>query len=588
MYNFDMSVYHRLNFPAQQRCCEVSPARVLMSVFLAATLFMFFIPRTVVRAQDEAPSEERYDVDSGFRPVQDGFNFPNYGISGCRDAFCIRTFPVTNLTTTEMVRLFGRDVCSNAENVVNGEPCALSNVAASWMKNVNRELNNGHCEGLSILAARFFNGSLSPEQFGAERVSELILSGNPRFQREIAYWYATQLLTETEVIEETPVSLLRSLILAFREDPNQIIQLGIYRRDLQVGHTVSAYAIREMGDGIFRVMVYDSNFPQIERFITINAKTNSWQYFGNALPTREASVYSGEGEYNPIGRILLTEKTEGFHCDFCPAGRRDGDNASTIKLVTNGNVNIFVADETGKKSGRDWKSGQLYNELSGVTFRRIAGTNSTVFPSDQRYYFWLNAPAASEWKRFKVTMTSAGSILTLKNVMESYEYPTMTYRPAALDEDVYFESYDVLFSPVAPPEIELIVSGSENAKDGEMKVKFAVERIGEAPETANLNIFILHFQELGIVGIETYAANDEDLARLRDVKLRFNGMIEVFGADRNLSVETGTLERPLEVGLNGAVYFDYGSWLENGTLPVSIEPDGMTDELVMFEIGDSP
>ena len=82
-----------------------------------------------------------------------------------------------------------------------------------------------------------------------------------------------------------------------RENPDRIIQLGLYRRDRQFGHTVSAYAIRDMGEGIFRVMVYDSNFPAIERFITIDVKTNSWQYLGSSLPTAKTTIYSGEGTF---------------------------------------------------------------------------------------------------------------------------------------------------------------------------------------------------------------------------------------------------------------------------------------------------
>ena len=40
---------------------------------------------------------ELYDVDSGFRPVKDGFSFVNYGEVGCSDPLCFREFPNTLL-----------------------------------------------------------------------------------------------------------------------------------------------------------------------------------------------------------------------------------------------------------------------------------------------------------------------------------------------------------------------------------------------------------------------------------------------------------------------------------------------------------
>ena len=148
------------------------------------------------------------------------------------------------------------------------------------------------------------------------------------------------------------------------------------------------------GEGIFRVMVYDSNFPAIERFITIDVKTNSWQYLGSSLPTAKTTIYSGEGTFNPIRRIEMNEKLDGFHCEFCPTPEEAAD--APVRIVTNVKTDIFIADETGKKAGTDWKTGEFFDELPGVTFRQILGTNSAVFPRDQQYFFWLNSPNDQE------------------------------------------------------------------------------------------------------------------------------------------------------------------------------------------------
>lgn len=510
---------------------------------------------------------ESYDVDSGFRPIKDGFSFVNYGEVGCSDPLCFREFPIVNLGVDEMVRLFGRSVCVNPDA---DESCALSKVAASWMENANAAMNNGHCEGLSILSALFYRGVLAPDRFGAPTVDQLFLPGNTRLQREIAYWYATQLLTETVVVEEDPIALLRTLILALRENPDRIIQLGLYRRDRQFGHTVSAYAIRDMGEGIFRVMVYDSNFPAIERFITIDVKTNSWQYLGSSLPTAKTTIYSGEGTFNPIRRIEMNEKLDGFHCEFCPTPEEASD--APVRIVTNGKTDIFIADETGKKAGVDWKTGESFDELPGVTFRQILGTNSAVFPRDQQYFFWLNSPNDQQWQRFHVSLTEPGSILTLTNVLESYEYPTLTYRPADPDANISFESFDVLASPNALPEISYVVAN----QSVEARIAFQPEAIGNLEEVPNLNIFLFHDESIGTIAIEVYPAKESEAsAAAEDFSLRFNGRIELYQGEKALTAESAAFLQPVEIGLGGRFTFNYLEWGETGRLRFDVLPSEM-------------
>ena len=542
------------------RLCRVVPALI----------FVFAL--TLGAGGPRAVQSETYDVDTGFRPEKDGFSFLNYGESGCRDPLCIQTFPIVNLGVAEMERLFGRSVCSNGES---DEPCRLSALAESWMREANRAMNNGHCEGLSIMAARFFERSLDPARFGDSAVNRLQLIGNERLQREIAFWYATQLLTETITVEESPVDLLRSLILEMRENPDRVVQLGIYRRDFQSGHTVSAYAIKDLGDGIFRVMVYDSNHPRLERFITINAKTNSWQYLGSALPTGKAAVYSGEGTFNPIRRIALTEKENGFLCDFCPMARDDSE--SSVRIVTNGKTGIFVADDEGKKTGTDWKSGETYAELPGVRLRRILGTNSATFPRDKRYYFWLNAPSDRSWQRFNVSLTGPGSILSLTNVLESYEYPTLTYRPADPERELSFESYDVLFTAAALPEISYMIANEPI----EARITLRPELIGDPITVPNLNIFILHDQSYGTIGIEIYPAKDSEQFAWADFSLRFHGTIELFSRDSSLIFSTNTLAVPLDAGTDGSIYLNYFDWLKTGSLKIDVMPDLKSDMRVI-------
>lgn len=513
-----------------------------------------------------------YDVDSGFRPDEDGFSFVNYGERGCSDPLCFRTFPVVNLTVEEMVRLFGRDVCVNS---TSDEPCRLSQVAAGWMKNANDLMRDGHCEGISILAAYFYEGKIDPSRFGAAKVNELILNGNTRLQREIAYHYATQLLTETIAFEETPIELLRTLIHLFRENENQVVQLGLYRRDTHLGHTVSAYGIQDMSGGIFRIMIYDSNYPSLERFITVDAKQNTWRYLGSSLPTASNAIYSGEGNFNPIRRIVSPYSEIPYHCYFCPM-TADGTEPF-VRITTNGKTNIFIADNAGNKAGTDWKDGQVYDELEGVAFRRILGANTASFPSDKRYYLWLNAPGDRQWQRFPVSLTEPGSILTLTNALESYEYPTLTYQPASADQEIPFESYDVLVTPIALPEITYITVNG----DVETRVALKPELIADGEAIPNLNIFILHDEKQGMIGFEIYAANDHDLEQWDAFMLRFHGTIELFDEDRTTVVSLDSLDTPLDATIDGSFSFNYLDWSKEDIFRIVISPDAVKDARVV-------
>jgi len=61
------------------------------------------------------------------------------------------------------------------------------------MEWVNSTMEYGHCEGMAVLSILFQRGILNPADFGAARTRDLVLEGNQKLQREIAYWYATMI-----------------------------------------------------------------------------------------------------------------------------------------------------------------------------------------------------------------------------------------------------------------------------------------------------------------------------------------------------------------------------------------------------------
>ena len=221
---------------------------------------------------------------------------------------------VENLTAAEMVRLFGPQVC---KSVSQDGTCTLTQVAKAWMNEINQIVANGHCEGMAVLSSLFYSGLADPSDYGASSVNNLKLLNNRALQREIAYWVTTQWFMDDYLIEKDPTTQLKYLVSHFNSDPDTPIPLGIYQRNRSGGHAITAYAVIDHGDGIYYVMVYDNNYPNEERYITINTNKNSWSYKTAVNTWSSVGDYSGQGKNNMIQIGPVEPRLGTFKCDFC-------------------------------------------------------------------------------------------------------------------------------------------------------------------------------------------------------------------------------------------------------------------------------
>ena len=267
-------------------------------------------------------------ADTGFRVGTDGFSFENYGSQVCSSGYSMwggDCYKVENLTSAEMVRLFGTQVCKSVDK--NGK-CTLTKVAERWMNEINQVVANGHCEGMAVLSSLFYSGIENPADFGSKSVNKLQLKGNSALQREIAYWFTTQWFMDDYLIENDPKTQLNYLIKHFDSDPNTVIPLGIYSCagggsfygggcTQTAGHAIAAYAVIDHGNGIYYVMVYDNNYPNEEKYITIDTNRNTWSYKTSTNPWSTAGNYSGSGKTNPIQIGPVEPRLGKFKCDFC-------------------------------------------------------------------------------------------------------------------------------------------------------------------------------------------------------------------------------------------------------------------------------
>ena len=281
-------------------------------------IILFLLALVILFTFQIAAAKDKLIADTGFRVGKDGFSFENYGSQVCTSnsmwGYGSECFRVVNLTSAEMVRMFGTQVC---KSVSADGICTLTKVAEKWMNEINSIVANGHCEGMAVLSSLFYSGLKNPSDYGASSTNKLTLKNNQALQREIAYWFTTQWFMDDYLIENDPRTQVEYLKKQFQKNPNTPLPLGIFQRNLSGGHAITAYAVIDHGNGIYYIMVYDNNYPNQERYITVDTNKNTWSYQTSTNPWQSAGNYSGQGKTNPIQIGPVEPRLGTFRCDFC-------------------------------------------------------------------------------------------------------------------------------------------------------------------------------------------------------------------------------------------------------------------------------
>jgi hypothetical protein len=314
---------------------------------------------------------ESIKADLGFRPTTNGFNFSNYTNEN----------GIKNLSVTEMQRMFGNNVCAN-----QGNPCILTPPAEKWMEEVNKSMNGGHCEGMAALSLILYADKDKTSKFG--NVPDLSLLGNEMLQHEIAYWFATQYVPPTSLSEmkgkQVPSDILGTLLASLKPNArvDQTYTMGIYQPNFKGGHAITPYAVGDLGNGKYAVLVYDNNYPIIERILEIDRNENTWQYNASTNPDEPESVYIGDAETKTLTLTPTPPRYEQQVCNFCDLEYQPDEN-SNDKSAIKGNANstpkfnqIFLEGDAdllinngNQKIG--YENEKFVNSFPGATFKPI-------------------------------------------------------------------------------------------------------------------------------------------------------------------------------------------------------------------------
>lgn len=497
------------------------------------------------------PGEVVFDF--GFNPLQNGFSFPNYGDD----------LNATNLTADEMRRMFGDAVCAR----MDGDTCTLTPPAEQWMEQINGDMAGGHCEGFAVLSLLMYTEQILPTDFGGATASDLDIN-NEALQREIAYWWATQMVdpTAAQVIKGTPVEILD--IVQQMEFSGETFTIGIYKEDGSGGHAITPIGVEDKGDGLYAILVYDNNYPGETRELLVDTRDNSWAYEASINPDVEPDLYSGNADTMTLDLTPTSARLGLQTCPFCDGGGFSGSGGKLAapaqlrnQIFLDGEGHILIEDEAGRRLG--YVDGRIVSEIPGASY--------TAF----RMGVGINAPEPVYWipAGLDVSITIDGSDLTEETLTDlvmigpgfSIGLEGIYLEPGQVDTAWFYPSDETISYETTSDESPNIVIGVENP-DAEADYYFEVygtDMVGGGTITVSLD------SKAGDLLINTEKLNGEGkfnfyLTRITD------SLEEEFYAE-DIALQEGAI-----------IYINYAEWTDANPqgiyFGVDLDGDGVIDD----------
>lgn len=477
--------------------------------------------------------------DTGFRPARHGFSFANYGDD----------IPVTNLTPVEMQRMFGDVVCARG----SGESCVLSPVAQQWMEQVNEAMRGGHCEGMAALSLLMFNGQVSPAQFGGTSASALRIEDNEALQREIAYWWTTQTAPTVagQVIRGAPGEILD--VLKQADFSKESYTIGIYKPDMSGGHAITPFGVKDAGNGLFVIQVYDNNYPGQERELLIDVNENSWVYEASINPQVESELYSGDAGTQTLELTPTSARLTQPPCEFCEAraastGKLAAPAQPLVEIFLDGEGRLFITDDAGNRLG--YVDGRMVNEIPGaqvLPWRMGVNINAP----EPRYIL----PAATN-----ITITIDGRHLTEPTLTDLFIFAPgfaigieqIDLQPGRADEVNFYPRDEILIYETDSTQSPYLVVALENqGRDKKADYYFEVQGadmqdggvigIGLDSRSGNLTILAERLTSDGVFNFVMNRITDEvdEAFYAEDIQLKAGAQVFIDFADWQLDKPEG-------------------------------------------------
>jgi len=344
-----------------------------------------------------------------FRPSANGYGFRNYGRDHDNE---------NDLNPGNLIALFGAEnVCQSGSTASD---CVLTEPAEEWLEECVKLLAGGHCEGLAVTALRFwdelpYTGKAKPSDFqsGAEKVSDL--QHTELISNYVAHYHVMQKLAEisdfrAETWKKKPSDIVKMLIDSMKEGSTDHYVMSIGMREdgrYTRGHAITPFAVEDMGEGVFHVHVYDSNYPGQDKFVEVDSADETWRYHTAADPTKTASDYVGTATSQTLGlKSQASRELDAYGCPFCTddTARHHASSKkprkSQVSFVLTGEGETLITDPNGKRIGFDFAKNKTVNEIPEADVVTLEGGLGKNIPPQYRL------PHMSSAKPYSITVGS--------------------------------------------------------------------------------------------------------------------------------------------------------------------------------------
>jgi len=347
----------------------------ILIIPIIAMSFIFAPLSNIVTAQDEEDEEGKIVARIDFDPKTDGFRFKNYGRyhDGSND-----------LDAEDLILMFGADkVCIEG---TTAKDCVLYETADRWMQEHIEAMRGGHCDGFSVASMRTwldqpFKGKATPEQWQKDAGVTSDLEFDDYLSNYIAYYHSLQGLKEVNTFRAKsfkipPTGIVKLLIESF-QNGKEYYTLGVGMRvngKYTRGHSILPFAVEDMGDGVFRIHVYDNNFPGETKYVTVDSKTETWRYRTASDPSKTASDYVGSVKTETLSLKKMSDRNrKKYECPFGEDTEGSEGNEGSANAVAeeiyfsfSGEGDLLITDPNGKQIGYDGKNKSEVNQISGA------------------------------------------------------------------------------------------------------------------------------------------------------------------------------------------------------------------------------
>jgi hypothetical protein len=415
----------------------------------------------------------------------------------------------------------------------------------------------------------FYDRTVNVADFGAATVPALQIQGNERLQREIAYWFVTQLTqpAQSALIKGTPNEIVAALRSSYQQGRVAEYAVGFYKRDGSGGHAVTPIAVEERDAGSVAILIYDNNYPNTVREILVNTALNTWSYSGSTNPDVPADEYEGDAQTRTLELAPIPVRVPQQICPVC-----DNANLTTLQqaalyneVYLEGDADLLLTEDVGGKS-IGYRNGQFVNEIEGASAR----SNKYLVP------IWENddEPIYRLPTTVDFTISIDGSRL---------DEPSSS-SVAMIGPGYVLEVDDITLEPGQIDELNVSANGSQLAYRTET---------GETPD------IFLGFETPGAdytIAVKGFDMTPDDLlfATIDEAggTVRFDATSEG-GIGFDLLIERlddagaqvfGTGD-DITIGPSDVLYVQYAAWQGNGqplTLQIDRDGDGSIDETIQL------